>query len=76
MYNTVLGPEMGGWGHSPGNTCWGFPHPLSPKEMRGECFHFRFLESPRALWRLESTSPPTSCPFRRGWEEDLALAVG
>lgn len=61
------GSRDGGEGHNPGNTHWGLPHPLSPKEMRGGYFHFRFLESPWALWHLESDPPPTSCPMRRGW---------
>jgi len=50
----VLGPEMRERGTAVGTHVGGLPHPLSPKEMRGEYFHFRFLESPWALWHLES----------------------
>lgn len=57
-------------------TVGSFLTPLSPKEARGECFHFRVLESSWALWHLEELPPPISCPIRMGWGEDLALAVG
>lgn len=57
----VLDPEMGE-GVQPWEYTQGLPHPLSPKEMRGEYFHFRFLESPWALWHLESDPPPLPVP--------------
>lgn len=69
-------PSWGWGGTALGLHSGELSHPLSPKEARGECFHFRVLESSWALWHLEKLPPPISCPIRMGWGEDLALAVG
>lgn len=62
------------YGVHPREHIFGAPHSLSPKESRGDCFHFKFLESPGLFgtWRVT----PNFQPHEKGVGGELGTGCG